>query len=317
MVEEIDKKNGIGEQLATIVALLRVKQWTKNLIAYAPILFAMKIHELPRLIAATECVIAFCFISSAIYIINDIIDRESDKLHPKKCKRPIAAGKVSLPVALAIAGVLLPAGLIIGFSVRPALLLVMVLYLVITVLYSLRIKHYPILDVFAIASGFVLRAVAGAVAVKVPSSGWFLLCTSLGALFLALEKRRQEISLLQDRAESHRASLTSYSPALLDRMEGVVLPTLLTCYVFYSFQSSHGEWMMLTVPFVLFGLMRYQSLSMQQDKAMTGSPDEVFLKDRPIQITLVLWLLTSFTVVYGYADKYALLAAKAMDNLMY
>ncbi|MBY0360015.1 MAG: decaprenyl-phosphate phosphoribosyltransferase [Candidatus Obscuribacterales bacterium] len=290
-------------KLKTCFALLRVKQWTKNLIAYAPLLFAMKIHELPLLLAASECVIAFCLVSSAIYIVNDVVDREADKLHPKKCKRPIASGQVSVSQALILAAILAPCGLALSFYVRPTLLLILLGYVFLTLSYSFCLKRYPIVDVFAIAAGFVLRAVAGAVAIKVPSSGWFLLCTSLGALFLACEKRRQELKLLESEATEHRRSLSSYSSQLVDRMEAVILPSLLTCYIFYSFQSKHGEWMMLTVPFVLFGLLRYQMLSLSKAESPVGSPEEVLLKDRPIQVTIVLWLLTAAAVVYGYADK--------------
>ena len=292
--------------------VMRPKQWTKNLIAYAPLLFAAKAHIPLLLQNATLCVISFCFVSSAVYIVNDILDRQTDKLHPRKCKRPIASGEISLPSAWALAAVLAPTGLILSFLVRPSLALVVLAYLILTTAYSLVLKHTAILDVLAIAAGFLLRAVAGAVAVKVPMSGWFLLCTGLGAIFLALEKRRRELSVLQKEADAHRKALQGYTMNLLNRLESLILPSLLSAYVFYSFLSIHGQWMMLSVPFVLYGLMRYQQLSCSEGE--TGTPEEILLKDRPIQVAIVLWLLTSGLVVYGGIQYAAHMVVQFADS---
>jgi 4-hydroxybenzoate polyprenyltransferase len=292
--------------------LARPRQWTKNLIAYAPLLFAGKAGSPELLSSATLCVISFCLVSSSVYIVNDIVDREADKLHPIKCKRPIAAGQIALPSALIYAIILSLAGLSLGFAVRHALILVLLGYLVLTVLYSLAFKRVAILDALSIAAGFLLRAVAGAVAVHVPTSGWFLLCTGLGAIFLALEKRRRELTILQNQADSHRPALHGYSSQLLDRMESLILPSLLTSYVFYSFLSIHGQWMMLTVPFVVYGLMRYQQLSCSQEN-LTATPEEVLLKDRPIQAAIILWLLTSAGVVYGGIEFFLRMLVAHLD----
>lgn len=281
-----------------LLRAMRPKQWTKNFVAFAPLLFAAKANDLHLLLDECMCVAAFCLLSSSIYIINDILDREADKKHPTKCRRPIAAGEISIATAWTMAAILAPSALILSFLVRPALTLVLIAYLLLTVAYSYVLKHVSILDVLSIAAGFLLRAVAGAVAVHVPMSGWFLLCTGLGAIYLALEKRRNELAVLANQADSHRKALQGYTAQLLDRMESLILPSLLTSYVFYSFQSVHGQWMMLTLPFVIYGLMRYQQLSSEKN-ANTGTPEEVLLKDKPIQITILLWLFTSALVVYG------------------
>lgn len=304
-----------AQKLPACIAILRPRQWTKNLIAYAPLIFAVKLHDLQLLEKASLCVCAFCLVSSATYIVNDIRDRDADKMHPSKSKRPLASGQISIQSALVIAAILAPAGLLIAFFVRPALVLVVLSYLILTLLYSFVLKHVAILDVLSIAAGFLLRAIAGAVAVSVPTSAWFLLCTGLGSVFLALEKRRRELSILNKSADEHRKTLQSYTPALLDRMESLVLPSLLTSYVLYSFQSFHGQWMMLTVPFVLYGLMRYQQLSSSED-VISGNPEEVLLKDRPIQIAILLWLLTAVGVMYGGIQQSLHFIIRAIDSLV-
>jgi len=281
-----------------LVKQFRPKQWVKNLIVFTPLLFSGKFTEPSGIIAAAACTVAFCLISSGIYVLNDVIDVESDRAHPTKRNRPIASGRLNIKLAAAVGSIVLMAGLIMAFAVRPTLAIVFMGYMVLNVLYSLKLKNFVIIDIFSIAAGFVLRAVAGAVAVKVAPSSWFLLCTSLGALYLALEKRRQELKVVTASASTtHRKVLAEYSPVLLARMESVIVPSLLTSYSFYSFQSPHGQWMMVTVPIVMYGLMRYQWLSEQG--TTTGAPEDVFWRDRPIQVTLVLWVITCALVVYG------------------
>lgn len=300
------------EKISLIVKLLRPKQWTKNLIAFAPALFSMKIHEPDVFTATVLCFVAFCMASSSIYVFNDVLDCKSDRLHPTKRNRPVASGKVKIALALSIGFLGALGSIALGFAVRPTLAAIIVGYLALMILYGAVLKHYVLLDVFSIAGGFVLRAVGGAAAAAVASSGWFLACTSFGALFLGLEKRRQEIKLLKDDAGSHRKSLTMYSAELLDRMEAIIIPSLLTCYAFYSFQSYHGQWMMLTLPFVLYGVMRYQVLSVNADT--TGTPEEVLLRDRPIQLSILLWILTCAGVVYGVIPQSMSELAKWFDS---
>jgi 4-hydroxybenzoate polyprenyltransferase len=295
-----------------LLQLLRCRQWTKNFIAYAPALFAGCLFQPDVIARVSLCFVALCLVSSAIYIFNDILDREADRKHPTKCLRPLAAGTVSVRTALVVAGLALILSFILAYVTRPLLALVFCAYLILQVAYSFKLKKRIILDVFCIACGFVLRALAGGAAAHVPLSAWFLLCTSLGALFLALEKRRQEFRALGAEAAGHRAVLGKYSLDLLDRMEAVIVPTLVTAYAFYSFQSSYGQWMMITVPMVLYGILRYQVLSVRD--TTTGSPEEVLLKDRPIQYTIILWVLACMSVVYGWLPKLSIWLVQTFDS---
>lgn len=301
------------ERIRLVIKLIRPKQWAKNLIVFAPALFSGKIFEPATFSAAALCFIAFCMCASAVYVVNDVLDCKSDRLHPKKKNRPVASGKISAPFALCLGVICAVCALCVGFAIRPSVDIFLLVYFVLMMFYALVLKHYVLLDVFAIAAGFVLRAAGGAAAAGVESSGWFLACTSFGALFLGLEKRRQETMLLKDEASSHRKTLTSYTPELVDRMEAVIVPSLVTCYAFYTFQSYHGQWMMLTLPFVLYGVMRYQVLSVRSED--TGAPDEVLWKDRGIQTTLLLWVLTSAGVVYGVIPKFFAITSAFLDGL--
>lgn len=295
------------------VKLLRPRQWTKNFIAFTPALFAGRIFDPQVFGHVALCVLSLCFVSGSVYVFNDILDVEADRKHPTKCKRPIASGKVTAQTAFVVGLISLFLSFALAFLVRPALCLVLLAYILLQVAYVTRLKHRIILDVFCIATGFVLRALAGAAAASVYLSSWFLLCTSLGALFLALEKRRAEFRQLGVDASSHRKVLGKYSLELLDRMEAVIVPTLLTSYAFYSFQSQNGQWMMITVPPVLYGILRYQVLSVRD--TTTGSPEEVLLKDRPIQYTVLIWVLTCLGVVYGWLPNLSYTIIRAMDSL--
>jgi 4-hydroxybenzoate polyprenyltransferase len=295
-----------------LLRLLRPRQWTKNFIAYAPALFAGRLFQIEVIEKVSLCVVGLCLISGAIYVFNDILDIEADRKHPTKRLRPLAAGLVSKQTALCIASLALLASFILAYLTRPALALVFLAYLVLQIAYTFKLKQRVILDVFCIASGFVLRALAGGAAVHVPLSAWFLLCTSLGALFLALEKRRQEFRALGPDAAGHRAVLGKYSLDLLDRMEAVIVPSLVTAYAFYSFLSPYGQWMMVTVPMVLYGILRYQVLSVRDTS--TGSPEEVLLKDRPIQNTIVLWILACMSVVYGWLPRLSTWLVQTFDS---
>jgi 4-hydroxybenzoate polyprenyltransferase len=284
------------DKALSLLSAARPRQWTKNLIIFGPVIFAAKLSDMPAVFAAFLCVIAFCMTSSAIYLFNDVLDREQDRIHPRKSKRAIASGKISVALALTTALFLVVGGFAIAMTIRPSVALFVLVYTAIMLTYGLYLKHIVLIDVMTVASGFVIRAVAGGLAAVAPASGWFLLCASFGSLFLALEKRRHELSTLSQSANQHRAVLDHYSTELIDRVQGIVVPGLLTCYIFYSFQSYHGQWMMLTVPFVFYGIVRYQILSIQE--VLTGTPEEVLLRDRPTQVTILLWLLTSIGVLY-------------------
>ncbi|HEY9682359.1 MAG TPA: decaprenyl-phosphate phosphoribosyltransferase [Oculatellaceae cyanobacterium] len=302
--------------ILALIKQLRPKQWAKNAIVFAPLLFSGNFTNPERVEQAVLCAIAFCAISSAVYILNDLVDIKADQAHPTKCKRPLASGQIPVSLAVVLMLALLAGGLVAAFIVRPTLDLICLTYLTINILYSLKLKDFPILDILCIASGFVLRAVAGAAAVHVVPSAWFLLCTTFGALFLGLEKRRYETTLLIEKPENHRKSLQGYTPTLIKRLESLITPSLLATYSFYTFQSTashHGQWMMITIPLVLYGVMRYQLIS--EKGASTGTPEDILGKDRPIQITILLWILACSAVIYGDPEAWVNATSHTLDSL--
>lgn len=279
------------------IHLLRVPQWSKNAVVFAALVFGdPKVdHALWRAIAAF---VAFCAVSSAGYILNDCVDREHDRIHPSKRSRPIASGVVSLQAVLSIAVGLLVAGFAISLIVNPVLLLVMAGYALLTAAYSWRLKHIVLLDAFVIASGFLLRAVAGAAAVEVPVSAWLMLCTMLLALFLAFGKRRSELVRLQDEAIAHRSALAGYSVPLLDQLLVITAGCTVMAYSFYSFTSESvpgNGVMMITVPFVMFAVFRYLLLVMRRGEG--GAPEILLWKDKPLLTSVVSWGLVALTVM--------------------
>lgn len=296
-----------------LLKVLRPRQWTKNLIAFAPILFNGRITEPDALISVTICAFSLCLVSGSIYVANDIKDIEADKAHPVKRNRPLASGRISVRTATIVGALALLGGLALGVAVRPAVGLILILYVALQVLYNLYLKKQAVLDIFSIATGFVLRALAGGMAAHVALSGWFLICTSLGALFLGCEKRRQELRVLGEAASEHRSSFDKYSLELLDRMEAVIVPSLVTCYAIYCHYAPSGDWMLITVPFVLYGVFRYQILS--TTGSITGSPEEALLKDTPIQLSIVLWVIASAGVVYGWLPMIVKTLIQSVDTL--
>jgi len=274
--------------------LLRVKQWAKNAVVLVALLFSGKFTESTAVSNALLTAFAFCALSSATYIFNDIADSAADRLHPKKKNRPIASGEISTSTGIIIALACLLFSLVSAATVSWNVLLVFVIYAAVNVFYSKIGKHKALIDIFCIAAGFVLRVIAGAVAVSVVPSSWLLVCTTLGALFLAVEKRRQE--LLLPNAEDQRTVLRIYKQESLSRMESLIAPSLLTSYAIYTSQSPHGQWMMLTVPLAVFGIMRYQILS--EMGGQTEAPEEVLWSDRTIQVIALLWAVISALVIF-------------------
>ncbi len=295
--------------LASLVVSLRPGQWTKNLVVFAGLLFGKQLFE-PRALAVTFAAFAiFCALSGVVYLLNDVADREADRRHPLKSRRPIASGQLSPGLAVAAAVVLGAGGLVCAYLLRPAFAVVALLYVVLNAGYSARLKHIVIIDVLTIAVGFVLRAVSGAVAIDVAISHWLLVCTVLLALFLALSKRRHELTLLAAGATDHRRILGEYSPYLLDQMIGVVTASTLIAYIFYTIspetvQNFDTESLALTIPFPLYGIFRYLYLVHQKEGG--GSPAEMLLNDRPLLICVALWAAAVVLIVYGPAQVAAL-----------
>jgi 4-hydroxybenzoate polyprenyltransferase len=243
---------------------------------------------------------AFCALSSAIYLLNDVIDREQDRRHPVKRTRAVASGALTVQAALVAAAVLAVAAVGWSFWISSRLGLTALTYLVLLTLYSLVLKHVVILDVLTIAMGFELRAVAGGVAAGVPVSEWLLVCTILLALFLALSKRRHELVLLAGDAAGHRPILGEYSPYLLDQMIGIVTATTLMSYILYTIDAGTAarlgtRWLALTIPFPLYGIFRYLYLVHQKGG---GSPSDLFLTDRPLLVCVAVWAVTVVLLIY-------------------
>jgi 4-hydroxybenzoate polyprenyltransferase len=291
-----------GRSLALHLLLsLRPGQWTKNLVIFAGILFGKRLFDATAVGEAVSAFAVFCVLSGVVYLVNDIADRDSDRQHPLKASRPIASG--ALPVGAATIGaiVLGTAGLAAALAIGRGFAAVAAAYLVLQMLYSGPLKHIVIIDVLTIAIGFVLRAVAGAVAVHVEISNWLLVCTILLALFIALAKRRHEIVLLAGAATTHRPILGEYSPYLLDQMIGVVTASTLISYVFYTIspetQVKFGtHWLGLTIPFPLYGIFRYLYLVHQREGG--GSPADLLLTDRPLLACVALWALAVALIIY-------------------
>jgi 4-hydroxybenzoate polyprenyltransferase len=291
-----------GRSLALdLLRSLRPAQWTKNLVIFAGLIFGKKLLDAAAVWEAIAAFIVFCALSGVDYVVNDLADRESDRRHPLKARRPIASGALPAGVAAGAALAIGSAALLAAYLMGQGFAAVAVAYLVLQLLYSGPLKHIIIIDVLTIAIGFVLRAVAGAVAVHVEISHWLFVCTILLALFLALAKRRQEIVLLAGSATSHRPILGEYTVYLLDQMIAVVTASTLLAYVFYTISPEtqakfNTAWLGLTIPFPLYGIFRYLYLVHQRDGG--GSPADLLLTDRPLLTCVALWALMVAVIIY-------------------
>lgn len=292
---------GVWRRSIALLISLRPAQWTKNLLVFAGLLFGRRLFDARSAAAAAAAFAIFCALSGAVYLVNDVVDRDNDRRHPLKGGRPIASGAVPVPLALAFAGLLAAAALGASLALGRPFALVAGGYVGLLLLYSGALKHIVIVDVLTIALGFVLRAVAGAVAVHVAFSEWLLVCTILLALFIALAKRRHELVLLAGEATGHRPILGEYTPYLLDQMIAVVTASTLVAYIFYTISPETQEkfgtpWLELTIPFPLYGLFRYLYLVHQREGG--GSPADLLLADRPLLVCVGLWVLAVVLIVY-------------------
>jgi len=284
-----------------LVRAMRPKQWAKNVFIFAGVFFDGRVLDPLRLLHSVLAFAIFCLVSSAIYLINDLADMEQDRQHPMKRNRPLASGALQPPVALAAAVVMLVASIVASFFLQTIFGFITVLYALIMILYSFSLKHVVIIDVMAVAAGFVLRVFAGATVVEVTRfSPWLYVCTTLLALFIAINKRRHEILLLAENANNHRPALQEYTPAFLDNMTSLVTATMLAAYSFYTFSAPNlpkNHSMMLTIPFVLYAIFRY--LYLIHVRNLGGAPEDIALGDRPLMIAFVLWALTAAVVLYA------------------
>jgi len=302
-IERVDPQPASVRPMAlSLVLSLRPSQWTKNLIIFLPLMFAQRLLDVQAVLHAAAAFVIFCALSGVVYLINDVADREADRLHPVKKHRPIASGALPVPVAIGWAAVLGGVALAAAFWLRPLFGAVAASYVLLLALYSGLLKHIVILDVLTIAIGFVLRAAAGAIALDVPISQWLYVLTILLALFLALSKRRHELVLLADGATSHRRILEEYSPYLLDQMIAVVTASTIVAYAFYTMspetvQRLGTDRLILTLPFPLYGIFRYLYLVHLKDGG--GSPSDMLLTDRPLLLCVGLWAAAVAFIIYG------------------
>jgi 4-hydroxybenzoate polyprenyltransferase len=285
---------------------MRPEQWTKNLLVLAGVVFGGRLMDPGAVEIALGAFAIFCALSSAVYLFNDVADRAADQNHPLKRERPIASGRLAVTTALLAGLVLAAAGVLAAFMIRTELGVVAGAYLTLLLIYSAALKHVVIVDVLMIAAGFVLRAIAGAVAVDVPIGHWLLACTTLLALFLALSKRRHELTLLAEAATDHRPILEEYSPYLLDQMIGVVTSSTLIAYTVYATSIDTAARLGtaklgLTIPFVLYGIFRY--LYLVHQKRGGASPAAMLLTDRPLLACVALWSATVIALLYSPLGK--------------
>ncbi|HZG64827.1 MAG TPA: decaprenyl-phosphate phosphoribosyltransferase [Rubrobacteraceae bacterium] len=279
--------------------LARPKQWTKNGFVLAGVIFAGEALQASSVVAALLAFVAFCALSGATYAANDILDVKEDRGHPTKRLRPVASGEVPVPLAVTFAVLLAVGGLMLAFSVDLWVGIAGLSYLLLQAVYTPVLKHIALLDVMSISTGFVLRALAGVAAVGESISPWLVVCTGLLTLFLGFSKRRYELFVLGEGAKTHRKNLGDYSVEMLDQMMMIMLTATIIAYIMYTFTFALQlrSYMMLSIPFVIYGVLRYMLL-VHRDGG--GDPDTLLLRDRPLQLTLLLFLAVIMTVIYVF-----------------
>jgi 4-hydroxybenzoate polyprenyltransferase len=286
--------------LKALIKTMRPRQWTKNGFVFFGLIFDKQLFLVEPFLRTLEGFFLFCLISSAVYLFNDIADVEADRNHPEKKFRPIASGKLPVNVAAVAAILLTVISLILGYLLSPIFALILAAYLITNLLYSRWLKHVAILDVLIVSSGFVLRVAAGVALITVERfSPWLYMITILFSLYIGLGKRRAELNLLSQGASAHRKVFDGYTIPLLDQYITIVSGMTIVAYSLYTFSAVNlpeNHSMMLTIPFVVYGIFRYLQLIQMGHAA--GSPDEVALRDRPLQLTVVLWGLAVIAVFY-------------------
>jgi 4-hydroxybenzoate polyprenyltransferase len=286
-------------RLIAVVRSLRPKQWPKNLLVFAGLVFTYNLLNPDMLSRVILAFAAFCALSSDGYLWNDLRDAPADRLHPVKRRRPIASGQVPPALAVSLALALAAAGLALAFALGSAFLLVASLYMLLTLTYSIWLKHLVLIDVFGISAGFVLRAVGGAVVIGVPVSPWLYVCTVLVSLFLGFGKRRNELELMEGNAAGHRKNLEQYSVELLDQLILIVASVTIMAYSLYTFSAENlprDHSMMMTIPLVLYGMFRY--LYLVRVKRKGGAPEDLLLTDPGLLATAIAWVALSVIILY-------------------
>ncbi|WP_414469624.1 decaprenyl-phosphate phosphoribosyltransferase [Methanobacterium sp. ACI-7] len=278
-----------------LIISMRPKQWYKNLVIFIGIVFSLNLLNFNLWINSIGAFAIFCAISGSIYIINDILDVEKDKNHPKKRLRPIASGKLKLNYIILSVTILVILSIIFSYLISPLFLLAVLTFFILLLIYSLFLKQLIIVDIMVISTGFVIRAIAGCLAVGVLISPWLIICAFLLALFLGIGKRRHELVLLGDNAVNHRKILDGYSTQMLDQMINITTSALIMSYSLYTFFSGK-IFIMLTIPFAFYGLFRYIYLVHAEN---FGGEPEMLFKDKGMILSMVLWIVMVITVLYG------------------
>ncbi|MQG18187.1 MAG: decaprenyl-phosphate phosphoribosyltransferase [SAR202 cluster bacterium] len=294
------------KNLANLIISIRPKQWTKNLILYIALPFSVSqlwaVGDLDQLtlllIKISAGFIVFCAISGSVYIINDIFDKTKDSNHLIKKDRPIASGDLPIPLAISFSFLLLVTPTIFAFFISTTFTIIILCYWILMILYSLHLKKLIFIDLLVISIGFILRAIAGAVILQIPISPWLYVCTGLGALFIGSAKRRSEISNSKNNSQIQRETLKMYSASTLDQLISIFATSTLMSYVLYSFLSTNlpsNHSMMLTIPFVIYGILRY--INIVYSKNIGEFPEEIILSDKPLITTIVLWIFFSISIL--------------------
>jgi 4-hydroxybenzoate polyprenyltransferase and related prenyltransferases len=284
---QLDKRFDLLETIGLLFRLLRPRQWSKNLLVFGALAFSVDKMNLAGMKASLMAFVLFCSVSGCVYILNDYVDREADRLHPDKKRRPLASGRLNPALALIVGGVLLVCSLVVGFYQNLLFGLLLLSYFTMNVSYSLKLKHFVILDIMIIASGFGMRAIGGGLVLKTGFTSWFLLCVFFLSLFLAIGKRRHELIFLENNKGSHRKVLLNYSEPLLNQLSGVVTTMTIMCFSLYTFMSSQSIYLMWTIPCVIYGMFRYLYLIHVLGKG--GKPETLLFEDKGILSCVVVF----------------------------
>jgi len=287
--------------LKSVFILLRPKQWIKNCLVFAALIFSRNVFHSDLVLKAVFAFILFCLVSSAAYILNDILDLKEDRQHPWKRMRPLASGQVPVRLAAVLVGVFLLFSGFFAWVIQWKLFVCLAAYFIVQMTYSFGLKHVVLWDVMLLSCGFVIRAIAGGMAIGVGVSNWLLLCTFLLALFLALCKRRQELVVLEDKASDHRPVLAEYSLTFIDSLLSVITGATVVSYALYTvspevIRKFHTDRLIFTVPFVLYGIFRY--LYLVHQRSLGDNPTQVFFTDVPLLVGIMIWLLSCVFIIY-------------------
>lgn len=288
--------------IINLLIAMRPKQWSKNVIVFAGLFFAEDIFDPQKIKSAVFAFIFFCLVSSAGYLLNDILDRKKDALHPRKKHRPIAAGKITPLTAGIAAAILFSTSIIFCFTISSILGVILLIYFLQTAAYSLILKKIIIIDVILIAAGFMFRAISGVLVIEEPISSWLIICTIFLSLFLALNKRYAEISTMGENASTVRKTLSQYSPRYLEQMINIVSAACLMSYALYTLDSEtivkfETKNLIFTLPFVIYGIFRY--LFLVQFKNLGESPENIIFDDKPLLINIFIYAIVVIVIIYA------------------